>query len=538
MTVWEELARFPSGAHPGSTDPIVTIHMLRGDPSGRSFYIRGGVGTAFHNVEAMVNNNVISRDAADELEVLKPGFDGIEDCRRMYFWLTGPQLSTAVRSLGRLKSLVKRPPTLAKRSGVPQTQLRMISSWMQQLDVIANQQQGATSVAAQNEHIVAVADEEEEEEEAGDQDESRQQQGPQPSPSPSTTKTTTTTTTTTSGVSAAATAAAVAGTAAVQQQQENGRLSVSGAVSATAAAVYRDRRFHISFPCIVTVGASVALSCSAAAAAAATSSSSQGNGVEAAVKELSARATHDAKIIAEDVARRTVDRVGRRNLEEAICESLIRNVRTQRAKIKADAHADRDQRLRRLKAIQAQPLIQKAVEHATARGGLRSAPLWEESSRRSGSTMSSTDSDSGGGGGGAALSSTSVMTSSIAAAAAAGSDGECEDTAASSSAASGGGAAAMKGSVNSTTTTTSTKGSGSGAPPSAPGRVTIADLESLLNSSSAAVHHSSERAPVDQFKVTIADLPDLLQAPPQQQQQQPQHQEQQASRAAPDSVEL
>lgn len=48
---------------------------------------------------------------------------------RLYFWLLGRDVAEALQSLGRMKSLLRRPPTLARRSGVPQKKLREIGSW-------------------------------------------------------------------------------------------------------------------------------------------------------------------------------------------------------------------------------------------------------------------------------------------------------------------------------------------------------------------------------------------------------------------------
>jgi len=373
VTLWEELARFPSGAHPGSNDPVITIHMLRGDSTGRSFYIRprtdaiaaqaeaaatkvqqttsttpnGPVSAVDSFLESAFSSNSTAAAAAAAASG-NSSFDGAagEEGRRMYFWLTGPELAPAARSLGRLKSLVKRPPTLVKRSGVPQRQLNQIAAWLQQLDVVAHQQQAATAAAipaaappaaavepfnansssssggnSNNSSVVALL---------GHQGEPRAESSRSTATPP-------------------------------VQQQESGRLTANGAVSATAAAVYRDRRFDISCPCAITVGASVSLSVNPTARTVA--------GTEVAAQLLTGKAALQAKQVAEDVARRTVDRIGRRNLEEAICESLIRSVRAQRAKAKAQAQAQKERQSLQQQAEEAQPLIKKAVEHAVAHGG-------------------------------------------------------------------------------------------------------------------------------------------------------------------------
>ena len=101
VTVWEELARFSSGMHPGSNISVITIHMLRGDSSGRAFYIRPrGDATATHAQAAAAAGGILPTDAVSNSK-----FDSSsEEGRRMYFWLTGNDLASAVRNLGRLKS--------------------------------------------------------------------------------------------------------------------------------------------------------------------------------------------------------------------------------------------------------------------------------------------------------------------------------------------------------------------------------------------------------------------------------------------------
>ena len=376
VTVWEELCRFPAGAHPGSNDSVITIHMLRGDASGRSFYIRprGDVAAMANAEAAMVGGSSLTTAVDAQLggshgmslaatsPASSPPTGAMEEGRRMYFWLTGPDLSAAIRSLGRLKSLIKRPPTLAKRSGVSQRQLNQIASWLQQLD----RNNGSVAEQAQQQQVAAAPAAVETEGEQQQHDTSnhvtailgRHVHAPVHTLNAANIPTTITTinnnTNTTSQQQV--------------QQQETGasasateRVGATGAVSATAAAVYRDRRFRISFPCSITVGASVA------ATGLPVSPSVPATG--AAAKELATVATHHAKMVAEETARRTVDRIGRRNLEECICESLIRSVRAQRAKAKAEIQAQRDRQVRAQQAQQVQPLIKRAVEHATAAGG-------------------------------------------------------------------------------------------------------------------------------------------------------------------------
>jgi hypothetical protein len=128
--------------------------------------------------------------------------------------------------------------------------------------------------------------------------------------------------------------------------------AAAGAVSATAAAVYRDRRFNVSCPCSISVGVSMRPG--------------------AATPEA---ATAAATAVAEEAARRAVERAGPSRVEERICESLIRSVREQRARSKADRQRRREAAFLRQHAADAQPLIRAAVEAAVRTGGVRAPSM-------------------------------------------------------------------------------------------------------------------------------------------------------------------
>ena len=208
VAVWEELAHFPALAHlmddvpgavqgcaaaPGPPSPpptwaagaarlapadprrrpsclpaVVTIHMLRGDASGRSFYIRVRNDVAESNLEAAtaaVSDAaclVPQRGSAAGAALEGAGEAEASGAPRMYFWLAGRDLGQAVYSLGRLKSLLKRPPTLAKRSGVPERQLAQLGAWVARADAAAAEQQRAAAAEVQQQQ-------EEQEEEEGQQ---------------------------------------------------------------------------------------------------------------------------------------------------------------------------------------------------------------------------------------------------------------------------------------------------------------------------------------------------------------------------------
>jgi hypothetical protein len=136
-----------SVCHP-SLSAVVTIHMLRGDASGRSFYIRVRDDVAEANLEAATAavpdaKRLLQQQQQRASQATTPAAVEADSggAPRMYFWLTDRDLGRAVYSLGRLKSLLKRPPTLAKRSGVPERQLLQLGAWLQSADVAAAAQQ-------------------------------------------------------------------------------------------------------------------------------------------------------------------------------------------------------------------------------------------------------------------------------------------------------------------------------------------------------------------------------------------------------------
>lgn len=76
---------------------VVTIHMLRGDTSGRSFYIRIRDDVAADNREAALQ-------AVPTACQRQAGVQASQPAPRMYFWLTDADVGNALCSLGRLKS--------------------------------------------------------------------------------------------------------------------------------------------------------------------------------------------------------------------------------------------------------------------------------------------------------------------------------------------------------------------------------------------------------------------------------------------------
>ena len=124
--------------------------MLRGDASGRSFYIRVRDDVAAADLEAATAAvpdaaGLLAAQAAAAREggggSAAAAVDGGGGAPRMYFWLADRDLGRAVYALGRLKSLLKRPPTLSKRSGVPEAQLAQLGAWVARADAAAAAEQ-------------------------------------------------------------------------------------------------------------------------------------------------------------------------------------------------------------------------------------------------------------------------------------------------------------------------------------------------------------------------------------------------------------
>jgi len=87
---------------------VVTIHMLRGDSGGRSFYIRPREDLAVAHMAASSLSQLYT-DAASASNPMGWPDVGQEappppTSPRFYFWLTHADLPSAVHSLGRLKS--------------------------------------------------------------------------------------------------------------------------------------------------------------------------------------------------------------------------------------------------------------------------------------------------------------------------------------------------------------------------------------------------------------------------------------------------
>jgi hypothetical protein len=288
--VWEELACFPSGQHPGNHESMVVVHMLRGDSTGRSFYIKPRLEGILGN-SALLEMASAAPDTNNANTTLTDPLNEEEDGRRMYFWLLDNDVNCAVHKLGRLKSMIKRPPTLSKRACVSQGQLQEIAQWLMHVENITSS--SSSSGGGSGEGL-------EREQEQGRSD----------------------------GSARMASLMSRYKRPGLTARESSGRGEPQCTVSATAAAVYRDRRFQVSVPCTVTVATSVGAQTLSSVNGMAPLEGSGSN--QPSSHPMFSQSMLTARETAEELARSTVDRLGRQRLEEAICESLIRAARVYR----------------------------------------------------------------------------------------------------------------------------------------------------------------------------------------------------------------
>eukprot|EP00887_Chlorella_sp_A99_P007900 scaffold20.g7900.t1 len=391
VSVWEELAHFPTLCHlaedsppdpallvprspdpavPGSLPslpPVVTIHMLRGDASGRSFYVRVRDDVAAANVELALAVAPAAGGAASPGDsaagpgrrALAPLDGAAQPPPRLYFWLTDADVARALACLGRLKSLLKRPPTLSRRSGVPEQQLAQVAGWLR--DVEAHQQR-----QAQAEAQAAAAEQQAAErlEGAPDRPAAPAAAGGPLSPgallgrsrSPAAVA---------CGLRAllcppAPPGAAGGGAAAQQQQQqeaarEQGEVSAAASASASALAVYQDMAFGggVVVPVHMSVTVTVALSAAGGGRAV-----------------LAAAACDRARAAAEARTKAAVDASGRQQVECRLAELLVARARQQRQRARMARQEVRRIAARRAAANESVLLLRAAeARNALARTG-------------------------------------------------------------------------------------------------------------------------------------------------------------------------
>ena len=380
-TVWEELARFPRWREQ-SDSSIVTVHMLKGDKTGRSFYVLAGD-------EAIPPQFSLSSDSQRKFDNFRSvnsaavgtGDERAPKSRRHYFWMMGSDVEESINALGKMKSYIKRPPTLSKISGVPENVLENVTDWIARVEEMQRER-------ANNEGRDQVLE------------------------------------------NPLKNLGAVLGRRtphmAVNQSISGSDEDADGetrpivicsdvSVTANASAVFKDSRFNVSCPCCLSVAWNIKrtihmeapdmmvvdaanssstehasesddgdecsmndVSCASQGHSAGTSrqpprdSSSGSSNVtaitrvhrqreERILKVAAMIATAEARCTSEVLARRAVEAIGKVRIEEWICEDFVRNTRKHRILAKAERQRKKELQRGYDKLEAAKPMIQRAI---------------------------------------------------------------------------------------------------------------------------------------------------------------------------------
>jgi len=326
-TVWEELARFPRWREQRETS-IVTVHMLKGDKTGRSFYVMAGEDAAPPLLSLSSDGQrkfdefrgAGSATSASSTAATSGGNtdSAARNNSRHYFWITGPNVEDSIHALGKMKSYIKRPPTLAKIACVPEHVLETVSEWVANVDET--------------------------------QRERAAKEGKAP----------------TVGTNPLNNLGAVMGRR-MPQMVVNQSLStktdgsacnfVDSNVQATAnaSAVFKDSRFNISCPCCVSVVWGIKSTVRVESLDAA------GERDEHVMRAAATVVTAEVRCESEVLARKAVEAIGRIRIEEWICEDFLRNTRKHKIKAKAERQRQKDLQRGYAALNAAQPMIQRAV---------------------------------------------------------------------------------------------------------------------------------------------------------------------------------
>jgi hypothetical protein len=328
-TVWEELARFPRWReHSDAT--VVTVHMLKGDKSGRSFYVLAGE-------DAMPPQFSMSMESQKKIEDFRsmmtdkgPVDTMSQKGRRHYFWMMGPNLEESIHALGKMKSYIKRPPTLASVAGVPENILESVAEWVQRVDEVQRACTCCEIIGQVNplNNLGAVLG----------------RRMPQMTINQ-----------------------ALNGDAAGQNVRT---VDSDVSVIANASAVFKDSRFNISCPCYLSVSCSIRITIKVEPSVDPPQQTSPreleeratAEGIEVEVlKAAAAAATAEGRCTSEMLARRAVEAIGKVRIEEWICEDFVHNTRKHRLRAKAERQRKRDLQRGYAALEAAKPMIQRAV---------------------------------------------------------------------------------------------------------------------------------------------------------------------------------
>lgn len=359
--------------------------MLRGDSSGRSFYLRVREDIAVAHMAAVTGRHPEaaaglglggSRSATNHPSSSSSGSQQQQQpiSGRMYFWVTDPDLDAGIVSLGRLKSLLKRPPTLAKRTGIPEAQLERIGEWLARADTgdvtPENDADGSLS-RDNNEHDGLPTSEHTAEATAlgGNNGAGSAVQAPFGLPNHVGLRANTLPHPLLMARNVSGPRAPLENNTGGGEEHQNAgssspssssrALRATGSVSATAAAVYQDRRFTITCPCTISVVVTLGLEADLREG-----NSLDGSRIADARSALGTLLNQKARRLAEVEARRCVDEAGRARVEERLAELLLRSVRVQRAGLRAARLEARAIEARLVVAARVLPLIKRAAADA------------------------------------------------------------------------------------------------------------------------------------------------------------------------------
>ena len=322
VSMWEELARFPRWREIDQS-PIVTIHMLKGDQSGRSFYVMSGKDTE-------PPNQPMSESGKDKFDTFQDEHGPSKSCdKRFYFWLSGSNLEESVHALGKMKAYIKRPPSLAKISGVSEQLLARLSDWLVHVE-----EANRSNIESQT--VDAKLFDSETKSLTSNKFRPKSKIGLNPL-----------------NFLGVVLARQIPIVSANCTPTRNGdRLESTANVTANANALFK--KYDITCRCRISVLCNLVLSGQPVPPADAKESSA----------ELSFVASSEAKCLSEDFARKAVENVGKDRIESLICEDLVQTARKHKLHLKVERQRKKDLEKGYQALEAAQPLIKKAVASA------------------------------------------------------------------------------------------------------------------------------------------------------------------------------
>jgi len=284
---------------------VVTIHMLKGDKSGRSFYVLPGSGTEpprYSNPNSGLDSKICNVKNRQSMQ------------HRFYFWLTSADLEESICNLGRLKSCIKKPPTLAKKAGVSESMLEKLGEWFRNLDAFTLSQL----------------------EKLGD--------SPPIGGSPSSLE----------KLGAVLGKRVPTGSYRSTHNHE-GRLTTTAKVSVNAAGLFRDTKLDLRLPCHLNITTTLSFCCDMRYPEFLDAS-------ELAEKEMNIVSSTESQRSTERIAKELVELVGQCRMTNLICEHVIHKVREDKIRVKNERQRVREIERRKKALEDTKPLIQKAVK--------------------------------------------------------------------------------------------------------------------------------------------------------------------------------